>query len=1216
MDFRGNESNIHNIKDKTNQRVGWGLILVSGFILICLFARSTFFAFEGVAYFFNGLFGLVSYPLFLATGIYGGFLISDRKLVIAKKKFVLLMVGVLAFVLLVHIASTFWLLNNTENTLIDYLYRTYNMQYSMGGGTFGLLSYGIVKLISPVFSIVVMGIVFLGCMYVFSDYGKSIKLGNFRFWKKKVKAEHIPFVKGTVDQAQRVMPQVPNSLFVEEIIKTPNNRMLPDSRNQFISDKFLPIQIQKETNMALPTPAYVEQQQDPQYNYYDAYAPYYEAEQAQLQNVNAHSNQAQFIPSNPIYETPDPKEHAKALLFGNPDSLNKTNSIYNTVSSKGSSSYHTVGSKSSTSGLYGKNPNSNYNIYNSTSNLHNTSTSKVSKSARAATPPLKTFEFPQSPPLFENSRPGEIINGDAISGAEYDKNGKSKSKKGSKSDYDEIDEYVAANHNRSPIINGDQFNKPKDNNEDVLNSIELYKKAEKTKQPPIIRASEFETSSKKQTESEKNRSSVLDNLSTRRANANSISNSSTNTNSNSNSSNSSQAPIASSLSDLESINKVADKLFGNSDADNSTDTVKSSYKYSDKNTESKSTKSNKVDLSDISEVLSSQNKTTSTKKSETIKNYSIDDITLFENDLDNTASQSSDGEYESEDTIEHIVDTDYADDSENSEFVVDNVDNTGYYTYNHSDQDTAAVLETPVDVNKDIKLENKPTTNGKVQIDDPSTKPKKPAKSKKYVRPHLALLQNNSTDPLENGADSQLKGEILINTLSSFGLDATIKEIAHGPAVTRFAIELPSGVPVKSIEKYATDLAYNLESNGSIRLEMPIPGKKAIGIEVPNLKIGIVGLKEIIESKEFKNSASPLTIALGKDISGQMIIASLDKMPHLLIAGATGSGKSACINSIITSILYKASPEEVRLILIDPKRVELSVYSNLPHLIVKDIVTEPVQAVNSLNWAINEMERRYKLLDSHRVRNIGEFNNSNAVLEGEETKLPFIVIIVDELADLMMANKRDIEDKIRALTQKARAAGIHLIVATQRPSVDVITGTIKANLPSRIAFSVTNYQDSRTILDTGGAEALLGRGDMLYSPLDANTPRRVQGAYITSEEVLAVVDYCKDNNVAKFDDTIEKEIMYVKEQHVVDPDEIDDFDTDPLLKDVCRLIIETNNASATMIQRKFRVGYARASRIIDQLEERGYIGPLDISSRQREVRITREVYERDFGEPL
>jgi DNA segregation ATPase FtsK/SpoIIIE-like protein len=539
-------------------------------------------------------------------------------------------------------------------------------------------------------------------------------------------------------------------------------------------------------------------------------------------------------------------------------------------------------------------------------------------------------------------------------------------------------------------------------------------------------------------------------------------------------------------------------------------------------------------------------------------------------------------------------------------------DHTGYYTIQHQDQNTSNIFDGQVDVNQNISLDKRGNTQQlEFNVSKRAVHQKK--RNRKYVKPNINLLSNNSTDPLEYGADSQLKAEILIKTLHSFGLEATIKDIAYGPAVTRFEIEMPPGVPIKKIEQYTHDLAYNLESSGGIRIEMPIPGKKAIGIEVPNSQIGVVGLKDIIDSKEFKNSVSPLTLALGKDISGQLIVASLEKMPHLLIAGATNSGKSACLNAIITSILYKASPEEVRLILIDPKRVEFSVFANLPHLIVKDIVTESAQAINAFNWAINEMERRYKLMQVNKVKNIVEFNFCEAVQSGSEKKLPYVVIIVDELADLMLTNKREVEDKIRSLTQKARAAGIHLIIATQRPSVDVITGTIKANLPSRIAFSVTQYVDSKTILDTGGAENLLGRGDMLYSPIDNNTPKRVQGAYITSAEVLAVVEHCKSNNDGDFDERVEKEIMTEKETNGLDSDDLDSDAIDPLLPDVLRRVIESGQASTSMIQRRFSVGYARASRIVDQMEQRGYIGPLD-GSKPREVRIAKDEFIAIFGE--
>ena len=342
-------------------------------------------------------------------------------------------------------------------------------------------------------------------------------------------------------------------------------------------------------------------------------------------------------------------------------------------------------------------------------------------------------------------------------------------------------------------------------------------------------------------------------------------------------------------------------------------------------------------------------------------------------------------------------------------------------------------------------------------------------------------------------------------------------------------------------------------------------------------------------------------------------------MPHLLIAGATGSGKSACLNSIIISLLYKTSPDDVRLILIDPKEVEFRVYQDMPHLLIKSIINDTEQAIRAFKWAKTEMDRRYKLLSKYCVRNIQEFNNSNYVKDGIEEKLPRIVIVVDELCELMLSvNRKDLEEKIMSMAQKARAAGLHLILATQRPSVDVITGTIKANLPSRIAFAVSSFNDSRTILDQGGAESLLGRGDMLYAPADMPQPKRVQGAFITTDEVTSVVEYVKSHNQVDYDDSVEELIMTAEapqgESGVSDGDEDDEFD--PLIKDVCRRVIETGQASTSMIQRRFSVGYARASRIIDQMETRKFIGPLEGSNKPREVYITAEQFRETFGEDV
>lgn len=507
---------------------------------------------------------------------------------------------------------------------------------------------------------------------------------------------------------------------------------------------------------------------------------------------------------------------------------------------------------------------------------------------------------------------------------------------------------------------------------------------------------------------------------------------------------------------------------------------------------------------------------------------------------------------------------------------------------------------------------------GRSAPDPEIPKPPKKKKKTRYVPPPIELLLNNSTNPEEYGGDSQEKARILEQTLESLKLPSKVVQITKGPAVTRYELEMQPGIPIKRIESFQSDIAYNLASNGKIRIETPIPGKRAVGVEVPNEQIAIVALRDIIESKQFQSASSPLTLALGKDIAGQNIVCQLEKMPHLLIAGATGSGKSACLNSIIMSILYKSTPDDVRLILIDPKEVEFAIYRNMPHLLMKDIINDTAHAVNAFKWAKAEMDRRYKLLSKYCVHNLAEFNNSQAVKEGIEEKLPRIVIIVDELCELMMSpSKKELEERIMSMAQKARAAGLHLVLATQRPSVDVITGTIKANLPSRIAFAVTSYTDSRTILDQGGAEALLGRGDMLYAPSDMPEPKRVQGAYVTTEEVTTIVNFVKENNPCDFDEELENEIMVTKEvapEKSADDDE-DDDGFDVLMKPVLKRVIISGQASTSMIQRRFSVGYARASRIIDQMETNRFIGPLE-GSKPREVYITREQFREIFGEDV
>ena len=420
---------------------------------------------------------------------------------------------------------------------------------------------------------------------------------------------------------------------------------------------------------------------------------------------------------------------------------------------------------------------------------------------------------------------------------------------------------------------------------------------------------------------------------------------------------------------------------------------------------------------------------------------------------------------------------------------------------------------------------------------------------------------------------------VLESTLESFGVRATVTQVVAGPAVIRYELQPAPGVKVSRITSLADDIALSLAAPG-VRIEAPIPGKSAIGIEVARKETETVFFREMIDSDEFHDAKPKLSFALGKNIGGEYIVGNLAKMPHLLIAGATGSGKSICINTIICSILFKAKPDEVKLMLIDPKKVEMTQYARLPHLIAP-VVNDSKKAANALKWVVNEMENRYTLFASAACKDFEGYNQ-----RCPETPLPYIVVIIDELADLMMVAKHDVEDAICRLAQMARAAGIHLVVATQRPSVDVITGLIKANIPSRIAFAVSSYTDSRTILDMGGAEKLLGKGDMLYSPIGMNKPMRVQGTFISEEDVARLVEYCCDQASPKFSD----EAVAAADKEVGESGSAMDEDLDELLYDAAMLIVSTGQASVSFLQRRLSIGNPRAARIMDQLEMKGVVG--------------------------
>lgn len=459
--------------------------------------------------------------------------------------------------------------------------------------------------------------------------------------------------------------------------------------------------------------------------------------------------------------------------------------------------------------------------------------------------------------------------------------------------------------------------------------------------------------------------------------------------------------------------------------------------------------------------------------------------------------------------------------------------------------------------------------------------------------------QKDVNEELKNNA------ELLVDTLHSFGVEATITDISRGPTVTRYELKPAAGVRISKITNLSDDIALNLAAT-NVRIEAPIPGKAAVGIEIPNTVKNAVSMRELIDSDEFDSQKSILSAALGKDIAGNTIFCDVEKMPHLLIAGTTGSGKSVCMNTIIVSILYRAKPDQVKFIMIDPKKVEFLKYENIPHLLVP-VVTDPRKASGALGWAVSEMLRRYQCFSDTGVRNIEGYNKF-VKKHSDMEPMPRVVICIDELADLMMAAPKEVEDSICRLAQMARAAGMHLVIATQRPSVDVVTGLIKANISSRIALTVSSQIDSRTILDTGGAEKLLGHGDMLYSPISESKPLRVQGGFISDDEVEALCEFIKSQGESQYSEEIEKEIesKAAQEKGASSPfvDESDAGEAlDPLFEKAVEVILENQRASTSFLERKLGVGYSRGSKIMDQVEEKGIIGPQD-GAKPREIRIT------------
>ena len=565
---------------------------------------------------------------------------------------------------------------------------------------------------------------------------------------------------------------------------------------------------------------------------------------------------------------------------------------------------------------------------------------------------------------------------------------------------------------------------------------------------------------------------------------------------------------------------------------------------------------------------------------------------------------SEESQYPDEDVSDGMVDNySYSDPDADEEVYDIQGDEAADYTDDIQEEPEA-------DVQDNVTAENPASEGGALVSTDNKNGVSEKKPKKAYKSPPVSLLKKNPGAASGGKAEYRMTAQRLQETLLTFGVKVTITDISCGPTVTRYELQPEQGVKVSKIVSLSDDIKLNLAA-ADIRIEAPIPGKAAIGIEVPNKEAGSVYFRELVESKEFKESQSAISFGVGKDIAGKTIIADIAKMPHMLIAGATGSGKSVCINTIIMSILYKAKPEDVRLIMVDPKVVELSVYNGIPHLLLP-VVTDPKKAAGALNWAVNEMTDRYKKFAAMQVRNIKGYNDvvvkkNKEGIDPPMEKLPQIVIIIDELADLMMVAPGEVEDAICRLAQLARAAGIHMVIATQRPSVNVVTGLIKANIPSKIAFAVSSGIDSRVIIDMNGAEKLLGKGDMLYFPSNLPKPLRVQGAFVSDEEVENVVSFLKENaEEVSYDESIAQ--ATVSQESMPGSSSKGDDDRDSLFADAGRFVIENEKGSIGSLQRHFKIGFNRAGRIMDQLADAKVVGP-ELGTKPRKVEMTMEEFE-------
>ncbi len=1172
----------------TGQTVGVVLIIISVFLLICTLTNGLVLGDIGtiITRFLLGIFGYITFPILLFMFIYGVLKVRNKKLAVRTKYVVGTLVALLSLIIIAQILSTVGIIGGDFSAYIGSVYKV----TTLGGVIFGLFSYAFNALFGTVFSCILLGLVIIASIFFMSSFYAGLPSVKARDKKKKSKKES-SFVSSRHDETEFSSGARKGGLCVITLDKTDEIASATKSE---------------------------------------------EGSYDEMTRLRSSVGERESVHSQD--HSMSDRERARKILFGDYDDIKRRFSPQSSVASTPLAS-----------------------TPSSTSVRNKTSEKSIPE---VAVPAPKAFEHKYVA--------GEIINGDELSArmAEAEKKSEERSSAErtssvSSKSVENVDSAFSANfepysgdkttadtdiaYNPGPIVNGDYYVAGREVPtvaafEEIVESP-LYTPIGMEKREVDKSEGDDEIDGKTNFEEKSAFESVQrdDDQAYEEANSSMFEDD--------------EDESYDAIDELEESEEVfVDEIrstiieedFTAEEIKESGDTL-GDYSYEEEGDDE--------DTSNASVAVSSSEFVDTSRDIVDEKTVDVDsDSSIIEDESVVDEDEDVDGRivYDGESTIESSYQCDdvasdeqkrsdtfektttsftISDEVEDlSEKSYDNPDDTtGYYktvdapVSNSSEKTSSerAKSATKVNVNENqIDIDSLVQKKAESEVTATPAPAPKPKKSSKYHAPSMDLLVTESMNPEASDDEIQEKISQLEQTLEQLNVPAKVNDYTVGPAITRYELDMPQGMSVKKIENLESDIRYALACKGQIRIESPIPGKRAVGIEVPNDNIFMVALKDIIDSKEFKNSPSPLTIALGKDIQGRVKFACLEKLPHLLIAGATGSGKSSCLNCLLISLIYKSSPSDVRLILIDPKRVEFTLYSGLPHMLIPNAITDIDQAINAFKWAYDEMERRYVTLQRKQVRNIQEYNKLEEVKNGDEPKMSYVVIVVDELANLIMAsptNRKTLEDIIMAIASKARAAGIHLVLATQRPSVDVITGTIKANLPSRIAFAVTSAQNSRIILDSVGAETLRGRGDMLYAPADESEYTRIQGAYVENFEVKNIVDYVISHNVADFDSEFESAIAK-KEPQKPAPGENgngtadDNGGYDKELIDVVRCVIKCGSASSSMIQRRFRFGWNKAARILEQMEELGFVGPQN-GAKPREVVVTPEIFEEFFGEP-